>query len=417
MKPIYLQLLALALVSFMLIKAAPASAQSDSDYITVSGEVRDSETKKKLEYVNVFVPGTSIGTITNTDGTFSIKVKKSVQASRLAFSHVGYANGLLAIGDKDMPNVKVSLQPAVYALQGAYVGSDALELVKTAISKIADNYSSKTNLLTGFYRETIKKRSRYINISEAIVNTYKSPYGKDSYGDRIQVYKGRQLLSPKTSDTLMVKLQGGPVASIYLDVVKDWDLMLDPKTLTYYTFVLENSVMIDGQAHYVVGFKPNVILPHALLYGKLYIDEQTHTFSRIEASLSMDDQSKATQVMLKKKPFGMRFKPEELSYEISYKKQGSISYLSYVRSELRFRCDMKRKLFSSSYLVVSEMVITAVKEQDVEKIPAKLAFSEKYSLSDKITSFYDENFWEDYNIIEPTESLESAVGKLRKKIE
>jgi hypothetical protein len=31
--------------------------------------------------------------------------------------------------------------------------------------------------------------------------------------------------------------------------------------------------------------------------------------------------------------------------------------------------------------------------------------------------FYDKNFWEDYNIIEPTESLEQAVGKLKKAID
>jgi hypothetical protein len=31
--------------------------------------------------------------------------------------------------------------------------------------------------------------------------------------------------------------------------------------------------------------------------------------------------------------------------------------------------------------------------------------------------FYDEAFWEDYNIIEPTESLEEAVGKLKKAID
>jgi len=29
--------------------------------------------------------------------------------------------------------------------------------------------------------------------------------------------------------------------------------------------------------------------------------------------------------------------------------------------------------------------------------------------------FDDPNFWDAYNIIEPTESLEDAIGKLRKK--
>jgi hypothetical protein len=33
-----------------------------------------------------------------------------------------------------------------------------------------------------------------------------------------------------------------------------------------------------------------------------------------------------------------------------------------------------------------------------------------------VSNFVDKDFWEDYNIIEPEESLENAVEKLRKAI-
>ena len=35
---------------------------------------------------------------------------------------------------------------------------------------------------------------------------------------------------------------------------------------------------------------------------------------------------------------------------------------------------------------------------------------------DKVEYFDDPNFWADYNIIEPTESLEHAIDKLKKKV-
>ncbi len=415
MKSKYIQILAATLLLFTF--TVQGKAQDNADYITISGEVRDADTKKKLESVSVSVENTSISTVTNADGTFSIKVKKSLDAKTLAFMHLGYNSQRLAIGSKDMVGVRVLLTPNVYSIQEITVGSDALKIVATAISRIGENYSNKANILTGFYRETIKKRNSYINISEAITYTYKSPYSKEYYGDRAQIYKGRQLLSPKLSDTLMVKLQGGPVSAIFLDAVKSWDILTDPESMPHYKFLMDGSTTIDGRAHYIIKFRPRVIVAYALLYGKMYIDEETYTISRIEAELSMDDEAKATGAMLRKKPFGLRFKPEGLSYQVNYKRQGEISYLSYVRSELRFKCDWKRKLFGSNYLIVSEMVTTDVQDQNVAKIPAKLAFNENHSLSDKVTSFYDENFWEDYNIIEPTESLETAVNKLRKKLE
>lgn len=44
-----------------------------------------------------------------------------------------------------------------------------------------------------------------------------------------------------------------------------------------------------------------------------------------------------------------------------------------------------------------------------------MSFKADQSLSDKVSDFADENFWGAYNIIEPTESLENAVYKLKKQ--
>ena len=47
----------------------------ENTYITVSGVVKDKQNRKTLEYVNVSVPGRSVGTVTNADGEFSLKIE------------------------------------------------------------------------------------------------------------------------------------------------------------------------------------------------------------------------------------------------------------------------------------------------------------------------------------------------------
>ena len=91
------------------------------------------------------------------------------------------------------------------------------------------------------------------------------------------------------------------------------------------------------------------------------------------------------------------------------------TYLSYIRNGVRFKCDWKRKLFSTNYTILSEMVVTDGKESGINTIPYKMAFRSSQSLSDKVSNFADEGFWGSYNIIEPTESLEHAVNKLKKQ--
>lgn len=404
------------LISLLIVGVAPVSAQQLKDFYTVRGVVKDKQTNRTLEYATISVSGTNVGTIANTNGEFAIKIKRDLNAKSIEVSHIGYSTSKMEVNGSDIDNIVIALTPKPNLLDEVTVlAMDAQKLVERAIANIEKNYSSNSNMLTGFYRETIKKRRSYINVSEAVVEIYKTPYAEGLDKDLVQIYKGRKLISPKPDDTLMVKLLGGPNLSIYLDVVKNPDLMLNPETLSHYKFSMSESVTIEDRPHYVVSFKPQVILPYALHYGKLYIDRETLTFSRAEFSVSMDDRNKATQAILRKKPFSMRFRPEEISFLVNYKLRDGKSHLNYVRSEVRFKCDWKRRLFSTNYTIVSETVITGGRAETAARIPFRLAFKESQSLSDRVNNFFDKDFWEDYNIIEPEESLEYAVNRLKKE--
>ena len=406
------------MTALLLLSSYPLQAQEEGNYFIVSGTVKDKQTKKKLEYVNISVPGTNVGTITNSDGEFTIKVQDSLQAKVVEVSHIGYYNYRISLTGNDMVDENVMLTQNANVLEEVVVRAhDPRMLVEEAMNRIGKNYSEKPTLLTGFYRETAQKGKRYINISEAIIDVYKTPYDEDASRDRVQIFKGRALLSQKASDTLIVKLLGGPNLSLYVDIVKNPDILLDKTTLGYFSFRMEESVVMDNRPQYVISFQPQAILPYALHYGKLYIDKESLAFTRAEFNLNMEDRDKATSAILKKKPAGLRFRPVEVSFLVTYKQVNGKSYLNYIRNEVRFKCDWKRRLFSTNYAMVSEMVVTDSKDQAVNAIPYKMSFKSSQSLSDKVSDFRDENFWGSYNIIEPTESLEKAANKLRKQQE
>lgn len=405
------------LMVLLLLGMAPTEMHADgSEQIIVSGVVRDKQSKKKLEYVNISIPGSNVGTVTNADGAFSLKIPASVHSPAIEVSHVGYLNSQIALEGAGRTEQTVWMTPYVNLLNEVTVrGQNPLALVQEAMRKVPMNYSANNNLLTGFYREIAQKGRRYITISEAIVNVYKTSYKESLARDRVQVDKGRRLLSSKASDTLAVKLLGGPTMFVYLDVVKNSDFLLDINSLTDYRFSMDEPTSIDNRAQYVIRFEPRVVQPYPLFYGKLYIDRERLSFTRAEFSLSMDDKNKATQAILKKKPFGLRFKPLEVSFLVTYKERNGVTYLNYVRNNIRFKCDWKRKLFSTTYTVLAEMVVTDKQDTGVEPIPLKASFRLNQVFSDRVDDFSNENFWQGYNIIEPTESLENAVAKLKKQ--
>ena len=208
-------------------------AEDDSTYITVSGTVKDEKSKKRLEYANISVPGSNIGTVTNADGEFSIKIKTSVPARVVEVSHIGYLNEMILLRGVDIAGYSVMMTPNENLLDEVIIRArEPRYIVEEAIGRIARNYSPNNSLLTGFYRETAQKGRRYINISEAVIDIYKTAYGQNADRDRVQVFKGRSLLSQKKSDTLIVKLLGGPNLSIYVDIVKNPEILLERETLS-----------------------------------------------------------------------------------------------------------------------------------------------------------------------------------------
>ena len=390
---------------------------NNADFITITGVVKDRVSKKNLEYVNVSAVGTNVGTITNEDGEFTLKVSKSLSVSDIQLSRIGFYNSLIPLKSNGDDKNVFFLAPESFVLNEVQVFSwqNPRDLVKAAIEKVSDNYPMQANMLTGFYRETVQKRRRYINISEAVIEIYKDAYNRPANRDQVKVLKGRKLLSPKVADTLTVKFLGGPNIPVYLDIIKNPDVLLDLEALQLYSFRMGEATSIDDRLHYTVHFEPQSIVDYPLYAGTMYIERTTLALTRAEFRMDMSNKQKVTTAILKEKPMGLRFTPEEVTYIVTYKQQGNKTFLNYMRNEIRFKCDWKRRLFATNYEVIGETVITDRNEQNVARIPGRETFSLRQSLSHEVALYQDEDFWSNYNIIEPTESLESAVNRLKKQ--
>lgn len=407
------------LLAFLYTGATPLWAQDAAvNDLIITGIVKNKDNRKKLDNVNVSVAGTNIGTVTNADGTFSLKVTEAEAFRGLEISHIGYLNTHLSLDELlQREDVTIWMIPAPNLLNEVVVfGNNPRSIVEEAIKKIPVNYAGSENMLTAFYRETVQKRRRYISVSEAVIDVFKTAYNdRDIKRDRVRLEKGRRLLSPKQSDTLAVKVIGGPNLAVYLDVVKNGDALLNKENMDFYEFYMEEPTNLDNRMQYVISFRPRVSLLYALFIGKLYIDRERLSFTRAEFSLDMANRMKAIQAILHKKPLGLRFKPQEVTYLVTYKQREGKTYLNYIRNVIRFKCDWKKKLFSSGYTTFSEMVVTDRTEDSVSAIPYKSTFKEKQVFYDLVGEFWNEDFWKKYNIIEPTESLEHAVDKLKKQ--
>ena len=98
-----------------------AEAQNAESYYLVSGIVRDSQSKKPIEYVNVSAKGTNVGTVTNADGKFVLKLQESLSVTEIELSYIGYFNTEISISKDMEQNQTYYITPRIEMLSGAAV--------------------------------------------------------------------------------------------------------------------------------------------------------------------------------------------------------------------------------------------------------------------------------------------------------
>ncbi len=399
--------------------AAPGKTKKDQQQVTViRGRVVDAETSQPLVFAGIAVQESNVSTVTNLDGEFTLKVGVA-ETGNIEISYIGYKNKVLAIdemktnGQRNVIRLETAMIPIKEVIVKPLIPSEIMEQV---LEHFSENYPEVPNEMTGFYRETIKKNRSYISIGEAIVEVFKAPYQNDLRFDAVRIYKGRKSNDVEKMDTVLFKLQGGPTTTLYLDVVKNPETFLTREALTQYDLELSSIVVIDDRTNYVINFYQKPFITTPLYQGRLFIDIETYAIAQAEFSFNLENKDLATSMFIRKKPMGMQVTPEVTSYLVRYREMGGKWYFTHSRAEVKFKVDWKKKLFNTNYTTMSELAITDRTEKEVVKFTSKERIRPTDVFSEEVAAFADPDFWGDYNVIEPDQSIEAAIRRLSRKV-
>jgi len=400
--------------------AFPGHKEEPADtinYKSYYGKVIDSKNSKALPFATIEALGSNIATVTNIDGEFTIKIEKDAEVSQLKIAYIGFQNRVVDLADfSGERSFTVELvQSAIQLKQVTIRPKDAMELIADVLSNIRDNYSDQPMMMRGFYRETIQRGRNYVSISEAVIDVYKGAYTNEYQVDQVKLFKGRKSADVEKMDTVLFKVQGGPNTTILLDVVKNPYILLSDEYMNIYDFRLSDVITIDDKLHYVISFNQKEYVNDPYYKGRLYIEMDKLAISEAEFELNVENQDQAARLFIQRKPMGMSILPERAAYRAKYTIEENRWYFSYARAEVKFKVNWKKKLFSTTFSTMSELAITDRTFEDIEKFAGKERFRSNDILNEKVYIFFEQEFWEGYNVIEPDQSIESAIRRLNRK--
>ncbi|WP_167616632.1 STN and carboxypeptidase regulatory-like domain-containing protein [Maribellus sediminis] len=394
-------------------RADPVVAQNDTipvKYFFLKGRLIEARREKPVPYASVSVFNKPIGTISNADGEFLLKLHPDNIRDTVVISCMGYAQILIPaykLLDEDL----LILEPVSIRIKEVRITAITPDHLLARIRQnLENNYSTQTKLMKGFYRETVQQDGNYISVSEAVIDVLKSPYNNGLRNDLVRLVKGRKSPDVQPFRWLNFKMQGGPFTIVQLDVVKTVESFIHASYQNSYKYEITKVIWYHEQPVYVVHFEP--ISPDVFpgFIGEMYVHRETFAIVHAEFRFNKSSLNEATSIMIKKKPRGVKARPSYVQYTVNYQQYQGKWHLLTAQASVSFKVRSKRDKLNSEFHSVSDLLITDIQPTDLKRFPGEERFTQSDVFVEKLGNF-DGEFWENYNIIKPDEDLRQAFKK------
>lgn len=406
-------------IAFLMLSFLSLSAwsQNEEAVTVVRGKIIDEKTEKPLAFASILVLNSGVGTVSNKEGEFILKVPQSLKSNEIKFSYMGYKTVKLPLSGLKTENNVISLSLETINIKDVVVrANDPISLISRALDNVPNNYGTSPSICTAFYRESIMQNKHYAGVAEAVLNIYKSSYSNQGSSDRIKVFKGRKSQDVKRMDTVIFKLQGGHYVAMLLDLAKNPETFLQEQYFSNFVYQPVTITTIEGRETYVIEFEQKRDIQDILYNGRIYLDVNTLAFKKIEFEISPEGLQVADRYLVQKKPMGVKVKAQQAVYSVDYREINGRWTLNHVRYEVKFKVDKKRQWFSKTYTSAVDLAVTDKDTVNVAKFKMSETLKPNQVFIDHVGDYYDENFWGNYNIIKPEEPIEDAIKRISKKM-
>ena len=248
-----------------------------SQMILASGLVLD-ENNNPVVNCHISVENTNLGTVTNGQGEFKLKIPKGPCKGILLVSYVGYQTQSVKLNCRDRPNMVIGLKHKLHQLQEVTVSAlSASQIVLQAILNIEKNYQIDSVTYTLFSRITEIVDTSPVLMEEFVFDLF---HGKKTnpefYIKKIRA-KGFSKLGEKRLDDNRLTdmyITGGHMMLRYLPP------FLKKSKMKRYNYEVTDELVINGDQYYAISATP--LKKNEASHGKIRVHKKNYGISYLE---------------------------------------------------------------------------------------------------------------------------------------
>ena len=159
----------------------------------IHAKVINSATSEPIPFASVELKNNQLGVFANAEGEFRLIMNPAFRTDSLLITCIGFKRTTISVHDlSNGKENKILLMPAAYVLGGVDVIASKIKLssitiIQRAIYKIKRNYPKKPFNYIAYYRDYQKKDKSYINLNEAIVQTFDNGFSNKSVTNKYRL--------------------------------------------------------------------------------------------------------------------------------------------------------------------------------------------------------------------------------------
>ncbi|MFA5327542.1 MAG: carboxypeptidase-like regulatory domain-containing protein [Prolixibacteraceae bacterium] len=332
---------------------------------SLKGKVTDKETGEGIAFVSIGIEGTFLGTASNPDGLFELRIPDENLQKNLYFSAIGYKNISFPITDfSQKQDIAIALVPQSYKIEEVSVAAESQVLqriLRTVSEQIPTNYLSGPANLKMYYEERESIDNSPSKTNKYIVDLYDaSGYSHPSWAD---AYKNRKYqITESQTETSALHFQD---ASNNLDEILEMDIarlsnsILNPKLLNDFELKMEARTLFDGDSVWIVSYEATKLdLVHTGSYyptsfqGKIYIRFSDYAVLRNEIKLAEYKSNPQGRSLAVKTNPDTKI---QMNITIGYKKVNGKFVPAFIDSEKHFTSASRQSVYESGKAVILEV--------------------------------------------------------------
>ncbi len=377
----------------LLLLALPALAQESP---VLRGRVLDADTHQPIPNAQVGIGGNKLGTSTNLDGRFALRVPAAYQQSELEVALLGYRSYRRPLPPLPGPELLIELKISPASLSTVSVTASAEGIIREAVARIPRNYPVRPTQLTGFYRESDEEAAgrHYDYLVEGQLRVYAPGYQRPRAAGQVQVLESRRVdLRPARPDGLAlpgINWMAGALVPHRFDFVRQRAEFINSAQFKDYQYRFSPQTTFEGRAVYVITFEPRPGTDRANFAGEVYIDERSYAFlgaawHRTPAGIRRENM--------------LVFEATERAYRADYQRYAGRYYLKSI-----WYNTLGRPVGGRVRHHLAEYVTTAIDTAQVQ-LPTYLERSQYADIFLQNPVPYDSTFWQHYTTLLPPDAL------------